>query len=547
MHVPIVPPQHPSQHEPAYLGTKMFSFRSLTQDEVRKLINNAPNKSCDLDPIPTSLIKECCDELLPAIRSIINTSLVTGVFPEQHKMALIRPLIKKQGADENELKSYRPVSNLNFISKLIERAVAHQLESHLTHNNLLDPFQSGYRAYHSTETAILKIVNDILTNVDHKKSTGLVSIDLSAAFDLVDHAILTQRLKHYFGIDGHVLKWFISYLSDRTQRVIIDGVCSDKRHVLQGVPQGSVLGARLYTLYTRPLSDIIANHGLSYHSYADDTQIYIHFNKQSPDCITAAIDKLELCVKDISTWMSQNGLKLNHDKTEFCIFNSNPTLCANVVMRVGDHRIPQSSSLRNLGVRLDDKLSFVPQISDVCRSSYYHLRRINKIRSYLSENDARTLVQALVSSRLDYTNSIYCGLPGKTTRKLQLAQNTAARVITKTKKYEHITPVLKQLHWLPINRRSEYKAMLLIYNALNNQGPSYISQLLQWYKPSRPLRSRLTPSLVPCRGRSTKINKRLLRGGCSTQWNNLPPSIRTAKSFSVFKTLLKTHYFNIVY
>ena len=141
-----------------------------------------------------------------------------------------------------------------FISKVIEKAVASQLETHLVRNELLDTLQSGYRAYHSTETAMLKISNDILTNKDNNESTGPVCIDLSAAFDLVDHSILLKRLFDYFGIRGTALAWFKSYLTGRSQRVLIDDVRSDKKQLRQGVPQGSVLGARLYTLYVRPMS-----------------------------------------------------------------------------------------------------------------------------------------------------------------------------------------------------------------------------------------------------------------------------------------------------
>ena len=197
------------------------------------------------------MLKKCIEHT-PIITTKVNKSLTSGIYPDIFKEALVRRLLKKKDTNKVELKNYRPVSNLHFISKVIEKAVASQLETHLVRNELLDTLQSGYRVYHSTETAMLKISNDILTNKDNNESTGLVCIDLSAAFHLVDHSILLKRLFDYFGIRGTALACFKSYLTGRSQRVLIDDVRSDKKQLRQGVPQGSVLGARLYILYVRP-------------------------------------------------------------------------------------------------------------------------------------------------------------------------------------------------------------------------------------------------------------------------------------------------------
>ena len=169
--------------------------------------------------------------------------------------------------------------------------------------------------YHSTETALLKITNDILLNQNKQCSTALIAIDLSAAFDLVNHSILLERQNAYYGISGTALKWFRSYLSGRTQRVVINGVYSNKKMVDHGVPQDSVLGARLYTLYIRPLSHILENHRVLYHTYADDTQLYVKFDRGHPSSMQIAINRLEDCLLDVSHWMAHNRLKLNNNKT----------------------------------------------------------------------------------------------------------------------------------------------------------------------------------------------------------------------------------------
>ena len=234
----------PPPTELRYTGPRLAVFQPVTTIEVHKLILSTPNKSCDLGPIPTTLVKQCCAELLPFITNIINGSLVSGVFPSDYKVSLVRPIIKKSNLDPDVLKNYRPVSNIQYVSKLTEKVVAGQIEKYLGNNNLLDPYQSGYRKHHSTEIAVFNITNNILSMKDCHQATALVSIDLSAAFDLVDHDVLVKRLDNYFGFSAIVLDWFKSFLSERSQCVILGNARSKSIPVLQGFPQGSVLGAR---------------------------------------------------------------------------------------------------------------------------------------------------------------------------------------------------------------------------------------------------------------------------------------------------------------
>ena len=179
----------------------------------------SPNKSCELDLISTWLLKCCLTELLLLITTLVNKSLTTGSFPEGLKLALIKPHLKKQTLDPDLQTNYRPVSNLHFLSKIVEKVVIQRLEVHITRNDLQDSVQSAYRKQHSTETALLKIHNDIVTSLDQKRCTLLASLDLSAAFDTVDHSILIHRLQYEYGIGGVALQWFRSYLLDRNQIV----------------------------------------------------------------------------------------------------------------------------------------------------------------------------------------------------------------------------------------------------------------------------------------------------------------------------------------
>ena len=233
-------------------------LRNTTEAEVWKIICKSPAKSCMLDPIPTWLIKE--SELLPVMTNIINSSLRSSQVPKSMKSAGVTPLLKKYTLNPDILKNYRPVSNLSYISKLLVRVVAKRLTDYMTENNLHEHLQSAYKPGHSTETALVKVQNDILTSIDQHRIVILVMLDLSAAFNTIDHDILFSRMENTLGIMGQALAWFKSYLSGRTLRIKIDKSFSELQDILWSVPQGSVLGPLLFLIYLLPLGKLIRKH-----------------------------------------------------------------------------------------------------------------------------------------------------------------------------------------------------------------------------------------------------------------------------------------------
>ena len=239
---------------------------------------------------------------------MINLCLSEATFPSRYKHALVKPLLKKYNLPTEDLSSYRPISNLNFISKVIERILHTRLLSHLSSFPSIARFQSAYRPFHSTETALLRIQNDLLLATNEKKVSALILLDLSAAFDTIDHQILLDRLSSFYGITGSALDLLSSYLMNRTQSVNIDSFLTPKSPVPTGVPQGSVLGPLLFSLYTSPLSSILDRSPVSYHLYADDTQLYISFHPS--DSINSLVSSSSI-LDAVHTWLTNNRLTVH--------------------------------------------------------------------------------------------------------------------------------------------------------------------------------------------------------------------------------------------
>ena len=537
----------PAVTERCFQGVPFSSFHHVSEDIVRRTILHATPTTCDLDPLPTPLLIECLDVLLPTITSLINHSLSSGTFPSIFKSALVKPLLKKPSLNPNDLKNYRPVSNLSFLSKIIEKLVLSELLEHLSSNDLLYAFQSAYRSHHSTETALLKILNDILISLDNSKICILTLLDLSSAFDTIDHEILLTRLNNTFGISDIALSWFRSYLSDRKITLSVNNFLSDSSSVKFGVPQGSVLGPVLFLLYMQPLFDIITPHSVNQHAFADDNQLYKDTTlKQLP----SAMISMEHCILDIKNWMTINKLQLNDTKTECMLIRTSriSTDSFPSSLKVGDTDVELVSSVRNLGVTLDCNLTLSDHIQNTCKSAYMQLRQISAIRHLLTQEATQTLVCAFVLARIDYCNSLLSGCPTYLFKKLQRVQNSAARLVCKVRKSDHITPILQSLHWLPVSARVQYKLSCICFHAATGTSPRYISDLVHIYTPSRQLRSSADTRIfrIP-----TVRNKTLGHRSFSYQgpvtWNRLPFHVRHADSISSFRSSLKTYLFSEIY
>ena len=308
-------------------GTQNLSnFQPITLPELQKIILSTPNKNFELNPILTRLLKQILPSTVTLIADIINTSLRDGIVLESFKRTLAMPLLKKPGLELLD-RNYRPVSNLGYISKLVKHVMAAQLVNHIERHGMMDAHQSAYCSSHSMETALLKVKTDVILALENQEVACLILLDLSVAFDTIDHNILLSRLKSRFAVTGVVLKWLGSYLKDRTQVVKIDvplsgGSRSEFVSLRSGILQASLLGPILFTIYTVPIGNICRRHQVEFHLYADDTQIYPSFRPSIPSSKHNCIARIEKCTEEIGIWMTQNLLKLNSDKMEFILFGT---------------------------------------------------------------------------------------------------------------------------------------------------------------------------------------------------------------------------------
>ena len=538
----LIPDSISPHTDPATPPPILSNFSLATQDEVRRAILFTSDSTCSLDFLPTCLLKSCLDVLLVPITNLINLCILESTVPAVFKHALITPLPKKNNLPIDDLSNYRPISNLNFLSKVLERIIHDRLLTHLNSFASIPSTQSAYRKFHSVETALLKIQNDLLLAMDKKQVSALLFLDLSAAFDTVDHNILLHRLSSYFGVQHSALDLLSSYLLNRTQAVIIGNTTSQSSNSFSGVPQGSVLGPLLFSLYTTPLARHLHSSGLSHHMYADDTQLYISFSANDS---TNSLSLLSYTLDSIHSWLTRNRLSLNPSKTEFLIVGSaqqrnklnfsSLSFCGN--------SIPCTSKVRNLGVLFDSDLSYDAHISLTCRSSYHQIRQIRQIRSSLDRNTSILLANSLVSSKLDFCNSLYFNLPQKSIQKLQLVQNSLVRVVTPSvRKYDHVSSAMKDLHWLPVEKRIIFKIATLTFKALQQKSPTYLSNLITVYKPTRVLRSS-SQLLLAVPSIKSSAGRRSFSFAAPKVWNSLPLNIRSSTSLTSFRSSLKTFLF----
>ena len=532
--------------QPQHDGPALSVLNPTTTTEVRKVLTSTRLKPSPLDILPVSLLRQSIDVIAPVLAHMANLSFAQCHFPTAFKTAQVLPLLKKPGLDRSSMSNFRPISNLSTVSKVIERLILNRLKPHLHSSRGFCRLQSAYRSGHSTETALLHVMNQVYSAADEKCATALVALDISAAFDTINHNVLIDRLDTQFGVRDAVSRWLQSYLSDRKQFVKLGQHSSDITPCDSGVPQGSVLGPLLFTAYTSPVGDVISSHGVSYHTFADDTQLLVTLNTSDS---APALERLSRCSTAVRVWFLRNDLQLNAGKSEVMILGTPAQLrSASAVssVDVAGSTLQVSSQVKSLGVILDSRMRFDSHVRAVVRACNYHTRALRHVRKQLTSEAAQTIACSVIGSRIDYCNSLLFGAPVGVIDKLQRAQNNVARVICQQRKRVSARPLLQSLHWLPIQERIRYKVALITYKALSTSVPPYLSELLQCQETTRSLRSTDALRLFVPRTR-TETAKRAFSVAAPNVWNSLPIDIRNTDCLSTFRSKLKTHFFTASY
>lgn len=538
-------PKEAGNQEPScetFKGTLLSSFEPTSISEITEIIKESKIKTSTNDPLPAFILEENIEDLLSTICDLVNLSLKTGSI-DGEKTAHLSPLIKNQSLDSSCLKNYRPISNLSFISKLIERVVLRRLNKHLNTNNLNVPLQSAYKKNHSCETLLITIVNDLLIASDANKATIVMLLDLSAAFDTVYHPKLIRILREEIGIRGTALKWFESFICGRCQKVRIQDHESEEIIIKFGVPQGSVLGPVLFNIYIRSIYSTVKNNKFLIHGFADDHQIYKSFVKEQEYHIM--VKDLPDCFAGIEEWMSRHYLQLNAGKTEIIVF-AKPNVLADLKIH-GSFITPSTcirfvSTAKNLGFLLDSQLAMTSQIKRLKKSSFNTMRKIASMKKFLSPTQCETLIHALVFSALDYCNALYYRINSHNMKQLQMIQNRACRIVLGLNKRQSVDSYLQELHWLKVQERIEFKIVLLTFKCLNGLAPSYLSELLQYNNLSG---SRLPSLKLP--SFTSSVGDRAFVSSAPLLWNNLPVQLRQCSDIHMFKRHLKTFLFKKSY
>lgn len=517
-----------------------FVFSKFSDCDVKKSIESIVSNAVGVDGISRNMIVPILDIILPVISHLLNYSVTYGVFPSIWKDAQIIPLPKK--LNPRSFSEYRPISILPFLSKVLERLVHNQLSRFLNRNDLLNPHQSGFRPAHSTATALVKITDDIRYGMEKGHLTVLTLLDFSNAFNTVDFDILLELLRS-INISSTVVDWFQHYLFGRRQRVHLEDSISSWCTTSAGVPQGGVLSPLLFATFINSISNKLTS---SYHLYADDLQIYSQAPLQQ---LHECIEYINNDLRHIAEWSKAFGLTVNPVKTQVIVIGSSRMISkvdwVNLPKAVFNGvTLPYSKEVKNLGVIIDQTLSWVPQMQAVSRKLFASAGSLKRLRNFLPTATKVMLAQSLLLPILDYADVSYLDLTEDQLNKLERLQNFCIRFIFGLRKYDHVSNFRHKLKWLPIRFRRNTHILSMLYSILFNPlSPRYLMERFNFThsQHSRSLRSsenlvlHMPPHTSSFYDASFTVESVRL-------WNRLPVSIRQAKSLQIFKDNVREFY-----
>lgn len=480
-----------------------FNFRLITQEDVRNHLNRIKSNSVGVDGINAYVLQLCFPVIVNHITHILNCCIEENYFPEQWKTAYVVPLPKS--ANITGLKDLRPISILPAMSKLLESVLNCQLREYLSVHNILPTHQSGFRQHYSCTTALIQITDDIMRATDNGLLTALVLLDYSKAFDSIDHEILMAVLD-FVGLSKNAILMLKNYILNRKQIVKIGDSLSSPLSLHCGVPQGSVLGPLLFSLYTCNLHSCIKYCNI--HMYADDTQLYYSFEES--DVITA-MQRINSDLASIYRAASDHSLSLNAKKTIVLLFgnrNKRETVKPHIKLVLNNVGLLISDHARNLGLILDNSFRFREHIIKCTQRSYSSLRALYPHRSYLPRGVKVMLCETLVLSQFNYCSPIIGpSLDSADAYKIQKVQNCCIRFIYGIRKFEHVSHKLFELRWLNMRNRMHLQMCNLFYSIVTSKEPTYLYRKLCFRNDVHSVNVR-SRHLVSCPAHKTALFRR---------------------------------------
>ncbi|KAL1447319.1 hypothetical protein WDU94_005634, partial [Cyamophila willieti] len=478
------------------------------------------------------------DFIVVPLTHIINFSLSSGVFPSQWKIGRVLPLPKVP--KPTGLNNFRPISLLPVLSKVLEKVVHQQILSFSNFYNLFNPYQSGFRPGHSTTTALTKVTDDIRTNMDHTKVTILLLSDFSKAFDSVDFDILLAKLSKNFNLSPPTILWFDSYLRNRQQYVFNDNSTSTLLSTSVGVPQGSILGPILFSIFINDISSIFRF--CKYHLYADDLQLYI---ETSVDTINEAIFKINKDLEALQAWTKCHGIIPNPKKFQSIIIGSSPLLYRVSQIQVSPiifntETITFSSTVKNLGLLFDEDLQWNSHVVNVGKKVYRKFHSLKRLKRFLPRKTKRLLCTSLLFPVIEYAGVVLSNMNGILLNKLQMLQNMCVRYIFDLKKFDHVSAHRRTLQWLPIEKRLEHQTLGLLWRILKEKTPPYLHSSFHTLQDNHQYNTRSQHTLsIPVH--HTQIMTNSFVCTAARLWNHLPVDLRALDNRLAFKILTKRY------
>ena len=498
------------------------------------ILNKAPGP----DKIKAKVFRDSLQVLLGPITEIINCSFRTSIFPSDWKTAEVIPLLKE--GDHEEPSNNRPLSLLNFASKVCEKIALEQFSTYLMSHNCLSSHQSGNKSLHSTETLNIYTTDLILEAMDKKKMSALILLDLSKAFDSISHQRLLQKLSAV-GASPAAVNWFQSYLTGRTQSVRIDSVLSDPLLITHGVPQGAILSPLLFCIYLNDLPG--APQFCQLESYVDDSKVLLSFPVTD---FNGAKIKLEEDLRKVAIWCCENQLLINPDKTKFMLIGTRQLMSSHSVdlsVSFMGRTLTPVDLARDLGVILDTHLTYDSHISYLVSSCLSKLVQINRVKKSFDKDTLMLIISSLVFSKMLYCSSVWSNTSKNNIKKLQLIQNFACKIVTGSQKYDHVTPLLQQLNWLSVNEMLQLRDSVMAFKCVNNLAPDYLC--IKFIKRSS-VHDRLTRNnnklQIPLY--KTFSGQRTFAYRAVSLWNSLDEGLQSSTSVKAFKRSLKSSILN---